>query len=197
MGLINGTDPQSPEFWGAIEDSDQRMVEMCPIGFTLAVAPHEFWDPLTDQQKTNVTNWLASINDKEMPNTNWYVASPAVMLLLRVAHDGLYKNRLWFRVFANLGLRRNGAPCSLARIEADMDHLDTFHVGGGWSNDGPKSHHQMVYYSGSFAIQFLQLLYAKLAADLDQLRAERYKERARRFARDFVHYFGPDGELDS
>lgn len=72
-GLVNGTDPQSPEFWGAIEDSDQRMVEMCPIGFTLAVAPHEFWDPLTDRQKKNVTNWMASINDKEMPNTNWYV----------------------------------------------------------------------------------------------------------------------------
>ncbi|KAK1138751.1 hypothetical protein N8T08_002016 [Aspergillus melleus] len=170
-GFINGTDPQSPEFWGTIEDSDQRMVEMCPIGFTLAVAPHEFWDPLTDQQRENVTNWLASINDKEMPNTNW----------------------LWFRVFANLGLRRNGAPYSLARIEADMDHLDTFHVGGGWSNDGPKSHHQMDYYSGSFAIQFLQLLYAKLAADFDQPRAERYKERARNFAHDFVHYFDPDG----
>lgn len=105
------------------------------------------------------------------------------------------ERRLWFRVFANLGLRRNGAPYSLSRIEADMDHLDTFHVGGGWSNDGPKSHHQMDYYSGSFAIQFLQLLYAKLAGDFDQPRAERYRERARQFALDFVHYFDPSGML--
>lgn len=102
--------------------------------------------------------------------------------------------RLWFRVFANLGLRRNGAPYSRERIEADMDHLDTFHVGGGWSNDGPKSHHQMDYYSGSFAIQFLQLLYSKLAGDFDQERAERYRQRAREFALDFVHYFDPNGE---
>lgn len=100
---------------------------------------------------------------------------------------------MWFRVFANLGLRKNGAPYSLKRIEADMDHLDTFHVGGGWSNDGPKSHHQMDYYSGSFAIQFLQLLYSKLAGDFDQERAERYQIRAREFAKDFVHYFAPDG----
>lgn len=74
-----------------------------------------------------------------------------------------------------------------------MDHLDTFHVGGGWSNDGPKSHHQMDYYSGSFAIQFLQLLYSKLAGDFDPERAERYRQRAREFAKDFVHYFDPSG----
>ncbi|KAL3434727.1 hypothetical protein BDV09DRAFT_204580 [Aspergillus tetrazonus] len=170
-GFIQGTDPESPEYWGDIEDMDQRMVEMCPIGFSLAVAPHVFWNPLTDKQKENIAKWLASINEREMPNTNW----------------------LWFRVFANLGLRKNGAPYSLARIEADMDHLDTFHVGGGWSNDGPKSHHQMDYYSGSFAIQFLQLLYSKLAADFDEPRAERYRARAKEFALDFVYYFDPDG----
>lgn len=71
-GLINGTDPEHPEFWGEIEDLDQRMVEMCPIGYTLAVAPHFFWDTLTARQKTNLANWLASINAREMPNTNWY-----------------------------------------------------------------------------------------------------------------------------
>lgn len=74
-GFINGTDPESPEFWGDIEDLDQRMVEMCPIGYTLAVAPHVFWNPLTDRQKVNVANWLGSINEREMPNTNWYVDS--------------------------------------------------------------------------------------------------------------------------
>ncbi|KAJ5175374.1 uncharacterized protein N7482_001251 [Penicillium canariense] len=170
-GIINGTDPESPEYFGDIEDLDQRMVEMCPIGFTLAVAPHIFWDPLSEKQKDNVTKWLNSINAREMPNTNW----------------------LWFRVFANLGLKSNGASYSLSRIEADMDHLDTFHVGGGWSNDGPKSHHQMDYYSGSFAIQFLQLLYSKLAGDFDFERAARYRQRAKEFAKDFVHYFNPDG----
>jgi hypothetical protein len=74
-----------------------------------------------------------------------------------------------------------------------MDHLDTFYIGGGWSNDGPKSHHQMDYYSGSFAIQLLQLLYSKLAADIDLERAVTYRERARLFAKDFIHYFDPDG----
>ncbi|KAJ5802528.1 CAZyme family GH154 [Penicillium pulvis] len=170
-GIINGCDPASPEYWGDLENSDQRMVEMCPLGFALAVAPHVFWDPLSEKEKLNVGNWLRSINGLEMPNTNW----------------------LWFRVFANLGLKKNGAEYSHSRIEADMDHLDTFHIGDGWSNDGPKSHHQMDYYSGSFAIQFLQLLYAKLAGDFDTERAERYRQRSKQYAMDFVHYFAPDG----
>lgn len=70
-GMIAGTDPESPEFWGNMEDLDQRMVEACPIGYTLAIANKDFWDPLTDKQRENIANWLGSMNDKEMPNTNW------------------------------------------------------------------------------------------------------------------------------
>lgn len=31
-GLKAGTDPENPEYWGYPRDSDQRMVEMCPLG---------------------------------------------------------------------------------------------------------------------------------------------------------------------
>lgn len=170
-GLASGTDPGSSEFWGNMEDLDQRMVESCPIGFTLAIAGKQFWEPLSEQGKQKVAQWIGSMNDKEMPNTNW----------------------LWFRVFANLGLKANGAPYSHSRIEADMDHLDTFHRGDGWSNDGPAGYTQMDYYSGSYAIQYLQLLYAKLAGEFDPKRAEEYKRRAKLYALDFVHYQDPDG----
>lgn len=170
-GLASGTDPDGPEFWGNMEDLDQRMVESCPIGYSLAIAGADFWGPLNKKQKENVAAWIGSMNDKEMPNTNW----------------------LWFRVFANLGLKANNAPYSHERIEADMNHLDTFHRGDGWSNDGPEGYTQMDYYSGSFAIQYLQLLYAKLAGDFDPRRAEEYRRRARLYALDFVHYQAPDG----
>ncbi|RMY97647.1 hypothetical protein D0864_04691 [Hortaea werneckii] len=171
-GMVSGMDPSSAEFWGHMEDLDQRMVESCPIGFTLAIAGKDFWQPLTDQQKKNVEAWIGSMNDKEMPNTNW----------------------LWFRVFANLGLRANGSVAyNQERIEKDMVQLDTFHRGDGWSNDGPAGYTQMDYYSGSYAIQYLQLLYAKLAGDFDPERAEEYKRRARVYALDLVHYQEPDG----
>lgn len=72
-GIIHGCDPESPEYWGDLENSDQRMVEMCPLGFALAVAPHVFWEPLSQKEKDNVGAWLRSINELEMPNTNWLV----------------------------------------------------------------------------------------------------------------------------
>ncbi|KAI9738291.1 MAG: hypothetical protein M1834_008789 [Cirrosporium novae-zelandiae] len=170
-GLINGTDPNHAEYWGAVEDVDQRMVEMCPIGFMLIVAPDTFWNPLTEKQKENVAEWLGKINEKKMPNNNW----------------------LWFRVFTNLGLKYNGAPHSIDRIKADVEHLDTFYVAEGFSNDGSKDHVQMDYYSGSFAIQYLQLLYSKFAVDIDPKRCQTYKIRAQDYAKAFVHYFDPEG----
>lgn len=53
----------------------------------------------------------------------------------------------------------------------------------------------MDYYSGSFAIQYLQLLYSKLASDTDPERAEEFRNRARQYALDFVHYADPEGRL--
>jgi hypothetical protein len=173
QGLKNGTDPDHPEFWGYARDLDQRMVEMCPLGFALCVASKQLWEPLSEREKGNVQKWLGWINQKEMPNTNW----------------------LWFRVFANLAMMKNGAEYSQSRLEVDLDHLDTFHRGDGWSNDGPEGYTQMDYYSGSFAIQFLQLLYCKINGGEDLKRAEEYRQRARLYAKDFVHYFDEEGRF--
>ena len=171
-GLRHGTDPAHEEFWGWARDLDQRMVEMCPLGFALIVAPRQLWEPLSEVEKGNVQRWLGWINEKEMPNTNW----------------------LWFRVFANLAMKCNGATFDAARLKADMDHLDSFYRGDGWSNDGPEGYTQMDYYSGSFAIQFLQLLYVKINGDEDLERAKRYRGWAREYALAFVHYFDEEGE---
>ncbi|RYO86722.1 hypothetical protein DL766_001582 [Monosporascus sp. MC13-8B] len=167
QGIRSGTDPNNPEYWGYPRDNDQRMVEMCP----LAVAP-VIWDSLSEKERGNVENWLGnSINEKNMPNTNW----------------------LWFRVFANLGLKKNGGKFSQERLDADIEHLNTFYRGDGWSNDGPEGIHQMDYYSSSFAIHFLQLLYAKLAGEDEPARAEEFKRRAQVAALDLVHYYDNEG----
>ncbi|KAK8001410.1 hypothetical protein PG991_013632 [Apiospora marii] len=175
QGIKAGTDPESPEFWGYPRDNDQRMVEMCPFGYALAVAP-VFWQSLNEKERGNVEAWLGnSINEKKscdsMPNTNW----------------------LWFRVFANLGLKKNGGKFSQDRLDSDIEHLNTFYRGDGWSNDGPEGIHQMDYYSSSFAIHFLQLLYAKLAGDEEPERAEEFKKRAQMAALDLIHYFDDEG----
>src|SRR4051812_35962092 len=72
-------------------------------------------------------------------------------------------NWLWFRVFANLGLKSIGSDSyNETRLHADLDHLDTFQLRGeesGWSRDGPEGVNQLDYYSGSFAIMVAQLIY--------------------------------------
>ncbi|KAG9034731.1 hypothetical protein FRB95_012681 [Tulasnella sp. JGI-2019a] len=170
-GFAAGTDPESDEFWGYTRGKDQRMVEMSPIGFALAMAPEQLYHPLSQEVKDHLIKWLGAINGKDMPDTNW----------------------LWFRVFANLGLSKIGAPFSQEQLKADLDHLDTFYLGDGWSRDGPPGVNQLDYYSGSFAIQYAQLVYSKLAKDEDPKRCEEYRERARKFAITFVHWFDEDG----
>ncbi|THG98075.1 hypothetical protein EW026_g4049 [Hermanssonia centrifuga] len=171
-GFSNGTNPDHEEFWGDMRNKDQRMVECSAIGFTLAVAKEHLWDPLDDAGKKHLETWLGGMNDKEMPNTNW----------------------LWFRVFSNLGLSKVGSSkFDAKRMKADLDHLDTFYIGDGWSRDGPEGIVQLDYYSSSFAIQYAQLVYSKLAQAEDPDRCEEFKNRARLFAQDFVHYFDPEG----
>ncbi|KAL6310465.1 hypothetical protein BKA93DRAFT_756218 [Sparassis latifolia] len=171
-GFANGTHPDHEEFWGNMRDKDQRMVECSAIGFSLAVAKGHLWDPLPEQGKRSLETWLGGMNDKEMPNTNW----------------------LWFRVFSNLGLSKVGSSkFDAKRMKADLDHLDTFYIGGGWSRDGPEGVVQLDYYSSSFAIQYAQLVYSKLAQAEDPIRCEEFRNRARQFALDFVHYFDPEG----
>jgi hypothetical protein len=151
------------------------MVEMCPLAIGLILAPAQLWTPLSPHERKNVSAWLGSINTKKMPDTNW----------------------LWFRVFANLGLLAQGGENGgdAAQVQRDMDHLETFYRGDGWSNDGPEGYTQMDYYSGSFAIQLLQLVYVRVWGHRDPQRAERYRGWAREFAGAFVRYFDEEGNV--
>ncbi|KAK3399026.1 hypothetical protein B0T20DRAFT_478391 [Sordaria brevicollis] len=171
QGIREGVNEKGKEFWGWARDNDQRMVEMCPLGFALAVVPG-LWEGLGEEGQKGVERWLGEgVNEKNMPNTNW----------------------LWFRVFANLGLKKNGGKFSQERLDADIEHLESFYRGDGWSNDGPGGIHQMDYYSSSFAIHFLQLLYSKLAGEDEPERAAEFKKRAQIAALDLVHYYDKEG----
>lgn len=199
-GFVAGTDPEHAEYWGKINNTDQRMVEAEIVAFALLSAPDRFYKPLSLRSKQNVTNWLQTLNGMEMPKNNWR----------------------WFRVFGNLALSKVcGIPFEEIReeINSDLELLDTFYRLDGWSADGPwqtveqrqaefkeyeKSGRrdaigigrQADYYSGSFAIQFSQLLYSRFAADIDPQRAEIYRQRARDFGSTFWKYFDADGMFD-
>ncbi|KAB5533355.1 hypothetical protein GE09DRAFT_972709 [Coniochaeta sp. 2T2.1] len=196
-GFVAGTDPDHPEYWGSVGQVDQRMVEAEIVSFGLLSAPDELFHRQSDQTKRNITSWLRGMNGKEMPDTNWR----------------------WFRVFANLALVRVcGAPFASvkAEMDADLELLDSFYLEDGWSSDGPwlttegfeetaaefvrtrrrdnvRSGRQVDYYSGSFAIQFSQLLFTMYSGGLYPERVERYRQQARNFGRSFWQYFDSHG----
>ena len=175
-GLETGTDPASTEYWGNLGDFDQRMVEMESIAFALLLAPEQF-SPREPLARARLAAWLRQINDRRMPESNWR----------------------WFRVLVNLALvKALGVPMEEVRslIEWDLTLLDSFYLGEGWSSDGlwGDERKQADYYSGSFALQFAQLLYVQLSDGFDKDRAERYRAEAGLFASGFWRYFDVNGK---
>lgn len=165
-GIKNGTNPNSQEYWGKIGDKDQLMVEMAVLGLALCMIPERVWEPLNESEKHNFSKWLAQINHYIVVDTNW----------------------LFFRVLVNLGLKKVKAEYDFEMLERDLDRLDDFYISDGWYQDGISS--QRDYYI-PFAMQFYGLIYSKLGDDDN--RAERYKERAKLFAGDFIYWFSEDG----
>jgi hypothetical protein len=167
-GIRNGTNPAHEEYWGATGHVDQRFVEMAAIGLALCLCPDRVWDPLTDQEKANLTAWLDQINHFALPENNWR----------------------FFIVLANLGLKRAGGTYNQQAIDQALELLDTFYIADGWYSDGLTD--QRDYYV-PFAMHFYSLIYAALMGEEDPERAARYKDRAARFAQDFVYWFAEDG----
>lgn len=177
-GFAAGVDPASEEYWGDIGDVDQRMVETESIALLLLFNPTIVRERLGDEVLRNLTAWLRGTHHKRMPVSNWR----------------------WFRIFVNLALVKVlGVPESEVKEELDQDLaiLDSFYMGEGWNSDGPwgEQASQADYYSGSFAIQFSQLLFVYFVDhEAHRERVERYKEQARDFAAKFWRFFDRDGK---
>lgn len=174
-GIKAGVDPKSLEYWGDLGDFDQRMVEMESIAFALLAAPQAVTSSLDEISVQHLKAWLSQINEHMMPRNNWR----------------------WFRIFVNLALVKV-LGVSRSKVESTMKDdfavLDEFYLGEGWSSDGiwGEERKQADYYSGSFAIQFAQLLYVRFAKE-DEERVERYRQQAQEFAVKYWRYFDTNG----
>lgn len=168
-GLTAGTDAQNPEYWGECGSFDQRFVEMAAISYGIMFAPEVVWEPLSEQEKENLCNYLNKINEHPLPVCNWIL----------------------FAVLVNIAMKKVGRPYSQKMLDEYMDGLETFYLGEGWYQDGDSG--QKDYYI-SFAIHFYSLIYAKVMEKEDPKRAALYKERALEFAKQFIYWFDEDGD---
>ena len=167
-GLLAGTNPQHPEFWGWPHDCDQRLVEMAAIGFALALSPEALLGGADGAARGRVVAWLRQAEQLRPVDNNWW----------------------FFRIMVGLGLRRLGEPPDAAAAAEALAHIDGFYLGEGWYRDGPTE--QLDHYGG-FGFHFYGLIHAALAEGDDPARAAIFRDRARAFAPAFRHWFAADG----
>ncbi|MBS3847314.1 DUF2264 domain-containing protein [Devosia sp. BSSL-BM10] len=166
-GLANGTDPEHPEYWGAVNSTDQRMVELAAIGFTMRMVPQHVWAPLSQKAKDNLAAYLLHARQFDYADNNWK----------------------FFRILVDLGLEECGVDFDRSLTEKYLEELDGFYLGEGWYRDGNV---RRIDHYIPFAMHFYGLIYAKLARG-DEKRVAAYKERAVAFAKDIRHWFDEDG----
>ena len=166
-GILHGTDPGHAEYWGDIGDFDQRMVEMAVMGMALNMIPERFYFDLPEAARRNLYSWLNQINLYDMPQNNW----------------------LFFRVLVNTGFMRVGLPVDEARLEDDLDNLETHYCADGWYYDKPA---QRDYYT-LWAFHYYGLVYARFMGERDPERSARFIERARLILPRFAAWFDERG----
>lgn len=167
-GIKNGTNPLHEEYWGAVNDYDQRLVEMAAFGLALVLAPEKVWEPLDHNERKNFSEWLSQINECKVYDCNWVL----------------------FKVMVNIGLKAVGEKYDIGTVNWALDRIEEFYLSDGWYSDGINGHSE--YYI-PFAIHYYCLIYAKVMEAEDPVRSKLYKERAAVFAKDFIYWFSKDG----
>ncbi|MBW3092448.1 DUF2264 domain-containing protein [Bifidobacterium sp. 82T10] len=167
-GLTAGTDPNHPDYWHPCHDYDQKFCEMASIAFGMLFAPAQVWDPLGDEAKRNLADWLNEINRHRCLSSNW----------------------TFFRIIANVALLKRGMPYDAAKLKAGVEFINSLYDRGGWYSDGANGDKD---YYNPFVLVTFGVLYALFMADEDPDNARRFRERAYEFGRDYIHWFSPDG----
>jgi hypothetical protein len=164
-GLVAGTDPASPEYWGRIRNRDQRIVEAADLALALWLARDSVWPELAPAQRAALVEWLAGVNGKETADNNWHL----------------------FVVLVNAVLLALGAGGDREEMARRYARFKSFYRGEGWFSDGP--HDKFDYYI-AWGIHYPLHWLRRIDPDWDAA----FLRRAQRdFGRTFRFFFGPSG----
>ena len=166
--LRDGVNPESPHFWGMPISRDQRLVEMAAIALSLIIAKETFWESMDKTGQERLYAWLSTIQDQELPPTNWH----------------------FFRILVCLAFRELGLPVNEQAEEESFNIVESCYKDEGWYADGVDGAFDLYNPMG---FHFYGLIYARLAGNRNPEYAARYVERAKLFAPRFVQWFRDDG----
>jgi hypothetical protein len=168
--LKQGVNPADPGWWGTPEDKDQRLVEMAAIALALLIARETFWDTPGGETRQRLYEWLAAIQERELPPTNWH----------------------FFRILVCAVFRELGLPVNKKAERESFDLIESLYRGDGWYQDGAEGTYDSY---NPMAFHYYGLVYGKIAGPRDSERVEHYFERARLFGPRFTAWFREDGAV--
>jgi hypothetical protein len=168
QGILAGTDPKHPEYWGDIVDLAQHLVEMAALAWGLHLSKHLVWDKFDTREKKQVADYMFQCTKVKYHQNNW----------------------LLFNVITNAVLKKLGMPYSQEQIDANLLACDHMYIGDGWYRDGKLNR---IDYYNAWGFLYYYLLWAILDGDSKPDLAEMHKDRTRQFARDFRYFFAGDG----
>ena len=69
--IVEGTDPNHHSYWGTPVDFDHRFVDYPPVVLALYFCRRQLWDPLAEDERSQISRWFRRINDHQLHDNNW------------------------------------------------------------------------------------------------------------------------------
>jgi hypothetical protein len=164
-GMLAGSDPRSPDYWGDIADRDQRIAEAADVALALWLSRATVWQRLDAAQRQQIVRWLLQVNGKEVADNNWHL----------------------FVAQVNVALQALGADHDEKAIERNLARTLEFYRGDGWFTDGPDG--PVDYYNAWGFYYHIGWIHRMNPG----LLAESVNDALPVFAADLLHLLGPNG----
>ncbi len=168
-GIEAGTDPENPEYWHTCRDYDQKFCEMAAIAFGMLFCPEKLWEPLSEQGKDHLIDWLWEINRHACCACNWQ----------------------FFKIITNMAMYKVGRAYDASGMEEGLELIDAYYDSGGWYHDGNGGDKD---YYNPFVMVTYGMIYAMFMQKEDPVRCARFRERALAFGKDYIYWFSENGE---
>lgn len=152
LGIINGTNPNSAEYWSKSNDIKHIHNNMATVAYSLLMNYDIIMDLFTKNERQDIVNWIFNIN----------------------GYNCGMNEEQFFIIFVNSALRLLGRRYDVDKLNSAFDAVEKMYIGNGWYGlKGVKN------YRTTLSIQFYSLIYAKTMENYDEFRCKMYIKRAK------------------
>ncbi len=164
-GMINGTNPNHPEYWGEIYEKHQYMVEAASMAIGLFFTKHLIWNNLNKHEQEQIGDWFRMILRLPFEDKNWILFNVIINSFLKSVEQEYYQDQIDFY----------------------LKRYDSYYEAEGWYRDGYGP--QFDYYN-PWALHFYPHLWSEIDPDIKSPDlVEKFEYRSKIFLEKFKYLF--------